>query len=479
VADIATVDRYHPWIDVDSNGVVHLGFYDTRNSTGRTGVDWYYVLSADGGTTWIAETRVSAIVSQNINDGQEWGDYNGMSASAGSTVGMTWTDNRITPPAATPVQSSFAGRVTNVVDGPTYLLSDGDGDFDICAGNALPPVTLGLQSALGFSGSVTLSTPGINTSVFPSAAFSPNPVTPTPSGVSSVLNATTAATASAGPYIINIQATNGGGTPIIRNTSIDVNVYSGTPSTAPTLSAPANGATDQPLRPTLSWATTSNARDYTIEIATDAAFTSIVQTATVAGTSYTATSLNPTTTYHWRVRANNPCGSGANSPSFNFVTGNFVCFAGSVPIPDNNATGATASVATAASGTITDLDVSVRITHTWPGDLDLRLTHVASGTAVQLGTRLGGNLCEIDNISATFNDEGGSAISCAASPPGITGVITPQSPLSAFDTRPISSQWNLTAIDRAGQDVGTIDEFCLIPTLTGVGEPPIFANGFE
>src|SRR5690606_32208039 len=59
-ADIATIDRYDPWLEVDTSGAVHIGFYDTRNSPNRTGVDFYYNYSTDGGTTWLDETRISA-----------------------------------------------------------------------------------------------------------------------------------------------------------------------------------------------------------------------------------------------------------------------------------------------------------------------------------------------------------------------------------------------------------------------------------
>src|SRR5690606_18259992 len=70
---------YSQWLDEDAHGVVHIGFYVTRYSTKRTGVDFYYGYSADGGASWTDETRVTQFVSQNINNGQEWGDYNGLS----------------------------------------------------------------------------------------------------------------------------------------------------------------------------------------------------------------------------------------------------------------------------------------------------------------------------------------------------------------------------------------------------------------
>ncbi|MGQ0800748.1 MAG: proprotein convertase P-domain-containing protein [Pseudomarimonas sp.] len=481
-ADIATVDRYHPWIDVDGVGNVHLGFYDTRNSTNRTGVDWYYVYSPDGGTTWIEETRVSAIVSQNINDGQEWGDYNGLSASVGNTIAMTWTDNRITPPAVNPTQASYAGRVTNVGLGPTYSFSAiGAQGISLCAGTPVPDINLNVTGFQGFVDPVTFSTPGLNATVFPTVSFDTNPVTPTPTGASSVLSATTSASAASGNYMIPIRATGGMPPlmPIVRNASVPVTIFADSPAITVQLT-PANAATDQSTRPTLTWTATPDAASYTVEIATDAAFTNIVATGTTTSTSFQpTTALLTETQYFWRVRATNTCGTGDFSTVRSFTTGSIQCFTGPVSIPDNLPAGASGSLAIANSGTIQDLDVSVRVTHTWPGDLNMRLRHDASNTTINLGTRLGGSGCQTDDVNATFNDEGGVAITCSASVPGIGGIITPQQALSAFDGRNFASNWTLTVIDAAGQDVGTLDEFCLMATTGIIVEPMIFRNGFE
>ncbi len=88
----APIDRFHPWIHVE-NGVVHIIYYDTRNSVNRTGVDLYYAVSTDGVGSWETEQRFSTETSDNLTDGQEWGDYNGLSVVLDNIV-ATWTDNR-------------------------------------------------------------------------------------------------------------------------------------------------------------------------------------------------------------------------------------------------------------------------------------------------------------------------------------------------------------------------------------------------
>lgn len=211
-ADQTTVDRFHPWLDVDSVGNLHIAFYDTRNSGAglRDKTDFYYI-SMDGGATWVQETRVSAVTSPNIADGQEWGDYNGIStAASNTTVGMTWTDNR-------GPQRSFPRRVTNISAGPTYMMSTTPGAAGVCAGTPLPPIDVTLSAFSGYTGTVTLSTPGLNATVFPSATFTVNPVVnPAGGGSHSILNVTT----SAGASTASIRSTSTPPTPAARRSSV-------------------------------------------------------------------------------------------------------------------------------------------------------------------------------------------------------------------------------------------------------------------
>ncbi len=92
-ADQLSVDRFHPWLDVANDGKVYVGFYDTQNFASRTGVDFYYSVSEDGGVSFSAPTRISGTSSPNIGDGFEWGDYNGLSVSDDGLLTI-FTDNR-------------------------------------------------------------------------------------------------------------------------------------------------------------------------------------------------------------------------------------------------------------------------------------------------------------------------------------------------------------------------------------------------
>lgn len=79
---------------------------------------------------------------------------------------------------------------------------------------------------------------------------------------------------------------------------------------APALTAPKANAKNQTPALALTWAAASEATGYDLQVARDAAFTTIVASATQSGTSYSLTGLSPNTKYYWRVRSSNSWGTG-------------------------------------------------------------------------------------------------------------------------------------------------------------------------
>jgi lysyl endopeptidase len=217
-------------------------------------------------------------------------------------------------------------------------------------------------------------------------------------------------------------------------------------------------------------------------VASDAGFATIVHSGAVPGTSFQAMGLAPSTTYYWRVRANNPCGVGANSVTRSFTTAAEVCFNGNVAIPDGNASGVT-NVLSGSSGVLTDLNVRLEATHSWVGDVQMTLTH--ESTTVALLDRPGytgsGFGCSANDIAVTADDEGTDGTieaACSTTPPAVGGVRTPNAALSAFDGQDFSGNWTLTVSDSAGGDTGNLMRWCLYPSL-GVDANGIFDDGFE
>ena len=91
---------------------------------------------------------------------------------------------------------------------------------------------------------------------------------------------------------------------------------------APVLSSPANGATGTSVAPTLTWNASAGANSYRVQVATNSAFSSMIQD--LSGISTTSTSvsgLSTSTQYFWRVNAKNAGGTSAFSAPFSFTTG--------------------------------------------------------------------------------------------------------------------------------------------------------------
>jgi len=194
----------------------------------------------------------------------------------------------------------------------------------VCASQAFDPRVNVRVAALGsLTGNATLTASGFPSGV--TAQFSPASVAP---GALSVVTLAGARTIAAGSYTGTVTATNGA---LVRSTLVSFGVSTAT-APAPTLTTPANGSTGASIRPTLSWNAASGATRYRVELSRDAAFTQIVETATVSTLSYSATTLlTANTQYFFRVRSLNFCGEGALSTVSSFTTGQAgVCPSGTV-----------------------------------------------------------------------------------------------------------------------------------------------------
>lgn len=124
------------------------------------------------------------------------------------------------------------------------------------------------------------------------------------------------------------------------------------------------------------------------------------------------------------------------------ATGDASVFEGSVAIPDNDPAGATASLTYAESTTIGQVTASVKITHTYIGDLHIELRH--GDTSVVLMDGEGGSTDDIDK-SFTVDD---------------------------FAGQDAAGEWTLFVRDGAAQDTGTIDRFAVSVTAGSTPLPP-------
>ncbi len=139
-----------------------------------------------------------------------------------------------------------------------------------------------------------------------------------------------------------------------------------------------------------------------------------------------------------------------------------------VSIPDNNPTGAVATLTVPGSLTVGDVNLNLtNITHTYIGDLVVQLI-APDATNITMINRLtngtGGN--PNDNFTNTILDD--EAVNPIQSQ---TGLVTnasfrPANPLSGFDNKAGNGTWTLKIIDEAAVDVGTITAWSLTITPT-------------
>jgi hypothetical protein len=209
-----------------------------------------------------------------------------------------------------PADQNFALICSNCALFPDFFLEIVPSNQSICVPNdAVFDVNVG--QILGFDDPVTLSVAGNPAGT--TADFSTNPVTPPGDSVLTIGNT---GAADPGSYALEIT---GMAPTSTHSAAVNLSVFTEAPGT-PTLVSPSNGATNVALQPTLTWDTATQGESYTVEVATDSAFTNIVESATVTGNSYTTNNLSSSMAYYWRVRATNSCGSGSNSTVFVFST---------------------------------------------------------------------------------------------------------------------------------------------------------------
>ncbi len=408
-------DRYHPWLEIGDDGTLHVGYYDTRHSANRTGVDFYYSTSTNDCASW-TETRFSSQTSPNLNDGQEWGDYNGL-ALAMNKVAMTWTDNRSgkatfvgteaigggNPPTNNAPNASFTSSCTNLsCNFNASGSSDSDGsitNYSWSFGGSGVTASNTFSSAGTFNVTLTVTDNDGATDIQTRSVT----VTAPPTGGNQLTNGVPLTgladsrngqerytlTVPAGATNLSFSMSGGSG-------DADLYVRFGTP---PTLSS----YDCRPFR---------NGNNETCNISNVQAGTYHVML--VGYSAYSGTSLTGSFTAN----------GGGNQQSLFSNTSN-------VNIPDNNSTGATSNISvnrTGASGTV---EITYSINHTYRGDLTVQLID-PNGTVSTLRNRSGGSANNI-NESKTVNKGTTSA----------TGT------------------WGLKVIDSANIDTGFIDSWSI------------------
>ncbi|MGB2868654.1 MAG: T9SS type A sorting domain-containing protein [Bacteroidota bacterium] len=120
-------------------------------------------------------------------------------------------------------------------------------------------------------------------------------------------------------YYWHVYAKNAGGVGVYSPTWSYTTSSTAAPGT-PTLSSPADNATNQSRTLTLSWGSVSSTTAYRLQVSTDSLFTSTFFNDTSATTSKQAAGMAASTKYFWRVNASNAGGAGFWSVVRRFTT---------------------------------------------------------------------------------------------------------------------------------------------------------------
>ena len=134
-------------------------------------------------------------------------------------------------------------------------------------------------------------------------------------------------------------------------------------------------------------------------------------------------------------------------------------------------------------GAITDLNLSLDLTHNYISDLIVTLQHIDTGTSVVVLDRPGTlNFFSSDigcmgaDVKTTLDDEAAAtAEDQCSSPPAIGGIFSPNNPLSAFDGEDLDGTWRLS-VETYWNSGGTVNTWCL---KAQAEVPEIFSDGFE
>ena len=141
---------------------------------------------------------------------------------------------------------------------------------------------------------------------------------------------------------------------------------------------------------------------------------------------------------------------------------------GSTGIPDSGSASSTIIVPNAV--TITDVNVSVNISHPHGGDLRITLTHDDTGTSITLLNRLNGPGytfgCGANAINATFDDSTSATMDsfdCTGNfNANVTGGWQPTDSLSVFNGQSSAGSWTLTIQDLVAGDTGSLTSWRII-----------------
>lgn len=442
----------------------------TMHNYGVTSI-WY---SANGGTDWVSKegnlpdmpvkcilpsplnanevivgTELGIWSTKNFNNASPtWvSSYNGMRDVKVVDLDIRTADNSIL--ATTFGRGLFTGKFSS----PEFTITSSTTTVTSCSNSAVFNFNLNTYPAYATKTNFTVSgaPSGVNASFSPTSLNGVGTFTMTLDNIGSL---------AIGEYPMTVTGTG------LETNSIDVilKIVDATTLSSVTTIAPLNEATaisNEAVN--FEWNAIAEATSYTVEISTDAGFSSIIESETTTINSYKLQStLTAGTVYYWRVRAVNDCVTADFSEVQKFQTQlncNNFSNSTSIPIPDGAGAGVEgtpviSTINIPSSIILNDVNVTVNITHTYIEDLKLVLKSPSGTQVVLYANNCGGQ----DNINVIFDDAGTTAINCGSL---FQEVVTPLSALLPLNAENAQGDWTLTVTDNYNNDTGTLNSWAI------------------
>ena len=292
-------------------------------------VDIY--LSIDGGFTYPYPLAMGV-----TNDGSETINIPNVPTTTQARVMVRGTNSIFFAINATNFEVQASEFVMNFVDANLAVCKPDDAVYNFT-----------YNTFLGFNETTTFS--AVNLPANAIATF--NPPNATNDNTNVVLTISNTNAVVNGIYDITI---NGNSNTADKNTTISLEVYDAN-LLAPTLLFPENNATSVDISEVFTWENDDNAANYEIQVASDVSFNTIVVMETTEDNFYNVSNLEYNTTYYWRVRTSNVCGTSGYSTINEFIT---FCVAPSTVFINNILTDS-ASVNWTENGNATSWEVEV------------------------------------------------------------------------------------------------------------------------
>ncbi|MBO3273173.1 reprolysin-like metallopeptidase [Hymenobacter defluvii] len=433
-------------------GVPQQVTWDVANTTqapiNATNVD--ILLSTDGGLTF-----PTMLLAATPNDGCESVTVPAATNTALARIKVQATGNVF-------FDISNQNFTIKPLTAPTFYLNTaciGSNLLTVCPGTSVP-VSLSIGQAQGFAGTVALGATGLPNGL--SVSYAPASVA---AGGTAVATIAAAAATTPGTYTLTLTGTSGG---VVQNQVVRVVVPPLATQAAVAVAPAANALVT--TRPVFTWQAVPNATAYTVQVATDAAFSNVVLTQTIA--SDTVKTFTPTaplaagTTYYWRVRGGNVCGAAPYSAATAFRTGVVSCQPyAATQIPVTIPATANASASSTIEVSSTDVVAAIRInnltiTHPNAGELTVTLTNPAGRSAMLLATLCAGTA----NLNLSLDEQATATLAC---PLNAGGTYRPANSLAGLLNAPANGTWTLRITDNTAGNGGTLTgwalELCTVP----------------